>query len=237
MYPLYLDLKSTEFSNAIECFIAKVGYNPKARVIVYIASHGITRTPMDKPIGYLLPIDALLPTSDPKFALKAIRISKFLDWAEALEVKHALFIFDACFSGTIMMSRSSAPSVQPSSGYVFSDNVQKPLRIFFASGTAEQEVPANSFYANLLTQALLGERNEADSNRDGYLTGTELAVFLENEVPTYSKQTPIHGRILDETLDIGEIIFKLPNAAENIATSPSNEEHGWSTSCCPIYSI
>lgn len=60
MYPLYLDLKSTEFSNAIECFIAKVGYNPKARVVVYIASHGITRTPMDKPIGYLLPIDALL---------------------------------------------------------------------------------------------------------------------------------------------------------------------------------
>lgn len=128
---LFLDVKSADFSNVIECFIAKtVGTNPEARVVVYVASHGITRNGPTGQVGYLLPIDALLPTEDPTFQLKAVRISKFLDWAEALEVKHALFIFDACFSGIITMSRSGTPPRQPLSGYVFSDNVQKPLREF-----------------------------------------------------------------------------------------------------------
>jgi hypothetical protein len=222
---LFLDVKSADFSSVIECFIARVGTNPQARVVVYVASHGITRSsPAGKPIGYILPVDAVLPTDDPDFALKAVRISKFLDWAEALEVKHALFIFDACFSGTIIMSRSGGPDRQPPSGYVFSDNVQKPLREFFASGTAEQEVPATSAYANLLTQALLGERIEADSNRDGYLTGTELAAFLEGAVPAYSKQTPVHGRIANPDLDIGEIVFKLPEKAEDVVAAEQPEE-------------
>lgn len=230
---LYLDVKSADFSNVIECFIAKVGNDPKARVVVYVASHGATRTPAGRPIGYILPIDALLPTDDPNFNLKAIRIAKFVDWAEALEVKHALFIFDACFSGTIMMTRSSPPTLQPASGYVFSDNVQMPLRIFFASGTAEQEVPASSVYANLLTQALLGERIEADSNKDGYLTGTELAAFLEGAVPAYSKQTPVHGRIKREDLDIGEIVFRIPVNTANVV-APKNADDN-ATSLQPLF--
>ncbi len=231
---LFLDVKSADFSSVIECFIGKVGTNSQARVVVYVASHGITRTnPAGKPIGYILPVDALLPTDDPEFALKAVRISKFLDWAEALEVKHALFIFDACFSGTIIMSRSGGLDRQPPSGYVFSDNVQKPLREFFASGTADQEVPATSAYANLLTQALLGERIEADSNRDGYLTGTELAAFLEGAVPAYSKQTPVHGRIANPDLDIGEIVFKLPERTEDIVAAEQPEESG--TSLQPVF--
>ncbi|QND44752.1 caspase family protein (plasmid) [Rhizobium lusitanum] len=231
---LFLDVKSADFSNVIECFIAKtVGTNPEARVVVYVASHGITRNGPTGQVGYLLPIDALLPTEDPTFQLKAVRISKFLDWAEALEVKHALFIFDACFSGIITMSRSGTPPRQPLSGYVFSDNVQKPLREFFASGTAEQEVPATSVYANLLTQALLGERIEADSNRDGYLTGTELAAFLEGSVPAYSKQTPVHGRIANPNLDIGEIVFKLPEKAEDVFAPPQPAESD--TSLQPVF--
>jgi Caspase domain len=219
---LHLDVKSDDFSNVVECFIASVGSDPTARVVVYYAGHGITRSPGDNPIGYILPIDAPKSVTDPEFLLKAVRISKFLDWAEALEVKHALFIFDACFSGTIILARGEQIGALPPSGYVFSDNVNKPLREFLASGTAAQTVPAQSVFLQFLLQALLGERTEADSNRDGYLTGTELASFLEGIVPTRSKQTPVHGRLQKGEFDIGDIVFKLP-ASSTVVTEPQKE--------------
>ncbi len=97
-----------------------------------------------------------------------------------------------------------------------------PLREFIASGSEDQVVPEPSTFAELFVRALLGEAPEADSNRDGFLTGRELIAYLTGWVPKYiSSQTPVSGRIKDVELDRGDFIFKLPERVENVAFGPS----------------
>jgi formylglycine-generating enzyme required for sulfatase activity len=54
-----------------------------------------------------------------------------------------------------------------------------------------------------------GLQGEADLNRDGYITGTELAEYLKEKVTNYSNgsQTPQYGKISDRSLNQGDFVF------------------------------
>jgi caspase domain-containing protein len=214
----YNDLTSAEIRDLLICFFASSIDRPDMRVLVMFAGHGATRTVLDYPVGYIVPIDAPAATgadevNHPEFLKKAIPLSEFALWATLIPAKHAVFIFDSCFSGSILDSRGNQDEKAKPSNYVFSDQVQLPLREFIASGTAGQTVPDPSTFLELLVKALLGNAPEADSNHDGYITGSELEAYLKGWVPKYvASQTPVSGHINDAKLDRGEIVFKIPTA-------------------------
>jgi hypothetical protein len=58
-----------------------------------------------------------------------------------------------------------------------------------------------------------GLKGEADANGDGYVTGTELGEFLQDNVINYSKgaQHPQYGKIRHPLLDKGDFVFQLPS--------------------------
>jgi hypothetical protein len=208
----YYDLPSKDLANVFESFVHCHGYNSETRLLVYFAGHGATRRYLDGPVGYALPIDIVDNQGDSEFLAKALRLGQFVEWASAMEVKHALFVFDSCFSGSIFPGQRGDFSKPQPSNYVFSKVVNLPLREFLTAGSADQTVPAQSTFAELFAQALLGERPEADVNRDGYLVGSELITFMKGWVPRYvSTETPDSGRISDPRLDRGDFIFKLPD--------------------------
>ena len=56
--------------------------------------------------GYLVPIDAPNPNTDERLFLHtALPMGKVLGWARDIEAKHAMFLFDSCFSGTIFKQK------------------------------------------------------------------------------------------------------------------------------------
>lgn len=228
------DLKPSELSTAIECFVKGYGYRRDARILIYFAGHGFTRTDSqvsgERNVGYVLPIDSPPAPDRPNtaaetmFIEKALRLTQFQEWASAMEARHVIMIFDSCFSGSILGHRGpSNETLRPKPlGYVLSVAASSPVRWFLTSGQANQTVPAVSVFNNLLVQALMGLRPEADVNRDGFLTSGELVQFLKGTLPSYNPaQTPDDGKIREAMLDVGDMAFRLPDrqTAEKIVTA------------------
>jgi uncharacterized caspase-like protein len=202
-----------ELETALENFILTYGLNPGNRLIIYFAGHGYTHKPSyaaDDPeewIGYIVARDAPRPSSDlSDFFRHAISMQQVANLALQIESKHVLFMFDSCFSGSVFsLSRAVPQDIQ--------ERTAKPVRQFITSGSADQEVPDQSIFRRQLIEALEGE---ADLNEDGFVTGSELGLFLEEKVTNYSRraQTPQYGKIRHHRLDKGDFVFVLPTSGE-----------------------
>ena len=200
------NLSSRDFSNRIQQFIDDYGYQPNNRLLIYYAGHGHTlkSTGDGRDLGYVVPVDAPLPSKDELgFKRKAIPMDDILNFAKKIQAKHALFVFDSCFSGRLVSRGEIAvpPIIQESIAY--------PVRQFITAGAANQPVPDESIFRRSFVRALEGE---ADRNVDGYITGTELAEYLKEKVTNYSnrQQTPQYGKINDIELDKGDFVFIIP---------------------------
>jgi len=226
---VYEDLTSRDMVDALDSFVRHYGYDHEARLVFYYAGHGATRDDKEgdstRSVGYVVPVDAPKAPSDTStiseikaFLDKAIRLTQFLEWAEAMEARHVLFIFDSCFSGAILGQRGKSDEERrpKPSPYIYSAKARSPVRWFLTAGTAGQTVPAEDRFTDLLIQALSGTRRDADQNHDGFLTTGELVNYLENTVPYYNdSQTPQDGKIRDPLLDIGDMVFQLPSVGKD----------------------
>jgi len=197
-----VDKPSDDLKRGIENFLNKYGYEENARLIVFFAGHGATHTLYGKKIGYIVPIDApLLAINQRGFLQKAIPMNQFETWANHLSCRHILFIFDSCFSGTIFTTRSA---VEPPS---ISYSIAEPVRQFITAGDENETVPAESVFLPLLVRAL--RDREADLDGDGYVSGTELGLYLKKEVIDrhQGKWHPQFGKSHDTRWDKGDFIF------------------------------
>lgn len=194
------------FDRAVRAFIAAHGITPRNRLIIYFAGHGHTQPATDgRQLGFLVPVDAPSPLTDPTgFRARAVSMDQIEVYAREIESRHALMVFDSCFSGTLFDVSRALPGAVAA-------NLEQPVRQFITSGTAGQEVPDTSEFRR---QFVAGLEGEADLTRDGYISGTELGLFLEDKVASYTRQaqTPRFGKIRDGRLDKGDIIFLSPAA-------------------------
>ncbi len=197
------DPNSEELQAAFKDFVKRRGMRPDARLLFYFAGHGHTeRQSYGAEMGYIVPTDAPNPHRDREgFLGSAMRMDAIELCAKQIQSKHALFLFDACFAGTIFTTTRGIPE------YI-SDKTKKPVRQFITSGSADEPVPDESIFRRELVNALNGE---ADTDGDGYVTGMELGEYLYKKVTNYSKGTqhPQHGKIQIANLDKGDFVFKL----------------------------
>ncbi len=208
------NIVSDDFDQTIKNFIADYGQTQNSRVLIYYAGHGhtILNATSKEQMGYLVPVDAPHPLSNrTDFLKKAVSIERFEDYSKRFEAKHVLFVFDACFAGTIFSSRSGGGTP------TISGLTAKPVRQFITSGSAEETVPAESYFRKVFVQAL--ESDVADATKDGFLTATELAIHLQNEVTNFGAGTqhPQYGKIRNPNLNEGDFVFelsKIPNEPE-----------------------
>lgn len=221
---LYLNLDSSALQSVIECHLEHaLPSDPQMRFLFWYAGHATTlhEGMVPEGDGFMLPVDVQrVPgkrVSDAEAKRKGLRYSMFIHWArDVVNAKHALFVFDSCFSGVLLDVPTRSDYLPPSPdkprppAYVLSDEVQMPSREFLTSGTASQEVPAAGLFADYFTKAILGERRDADANRDNVLIGDELVLFMKQFVAQDSRtQTPTYGRLTDKRYK-GEIVFTLP---------------------------
>lgn len=197
---------------AFTSFIAKYGQGAGNRLLIYYAGHGYTeKMPYGDDIGYICPVDAPDPNKNPAgFQEKAMPMRQIETYAYQIKSKHALFLFDACFSGSIFSTSRAIPEV-------ISYKTKEAVRQFITSGSANETVPDKSIFKDQFVRALKGE---ADGNKDGYLTGTELGEFLQSTVVNYSygSQHPQYGKIRNANLDKGDFVFVLKPASATTNT-------------------
>ena len=190
-------------------FVGDYGQTANNRLLVYFAGHGATiKTEDGRDLGYVVPCDAPLPANKGAFKQAAFSMESFQNLAKQIESRHALFVFDSCFSGSLFHSTMrSVPN------HIMS-KMASPVRQFITAGTQEQAVPDKSIFREQFVRAL---RGEADGNNDRYVTGTELGVFLEDRVTEHSRrtQTPQWGKILDPGLNKGDFVFSLLKPGES----------------------
>lgn len=193
-----------QLRNGIKKFIIERGTgesNLDNRLIIYFAGHGDTfSTHPGERTGCILPIDApQKQNGSVAFEQSIILMDEVEGYAKRIESKHALFVFDSCFSGTLFNGwRGIPPSI--------ADDLANPVRQFITSAKADQRAADESIFCDLFIR---GVKGEADYSKDGYVSGTELGLFLRTNVANYSpiKQTPCYGKIRDQKLDQGDFIF------------------------------
>ncbi len=203
---LRTNLTKAEFDRAFAEFVLKSGKKKNNRLLFYYAGHGHTRkSATDEDLGYLVMVDAPLRHQDEVgFELKSVDMKSLVTQAEKIQARHALFMFDSCFSGTILNARDQlAP---PES---ISDNIQYPVRQFITAGRAGETVPDHSDFKQAFLDLIEGRAREPFP--DGYITGEELGFYLKHQVPLYNPaQHPQYGKIPNPKLDKGDFVFVVP---------------------------
>jgi hypothetical protein len=199
---LKTDLSRNEFHRAVSEFVLNHGEESDARLLFYYAGHGYTKmSATGEEIGYLVMVDAPDPGKEPVgFSLASIDMQYFISQAKMIKARHVLFIFDSCFSGSILNLRER---VTPES---VSDNIKHPVRQFITAGRANEPVPDYSVFKQAFLDLLEGRDREPIM--DGYITGEELGLYLKTKVPEYNpSQHPQYGKIRDPKLDKGDFVF------------------------------
>ncbi len=187
-----LNLKADALGKRFETFINDYGFDKDNRLLFFYSGHGHTRN--DK--GYLVPTDAPTSHFDEKgFLQKALEMNQILTWARRIEAKHALFLFESCFSGKAL----------PKMPHQISEAAKQPVRQFITAGTADETVHAKSVFTLAFVDAL--RFGWGDLYKDGYVTGEELGLYLKNKVPQHAYQTPQYGKIKDYDLSRGDFVF------------------------------
>ncbi|MFA6569863.1 MAG: caspase family protein [Bacteroidota bacterium] len=205
---------SLELEKSIKDFINKYGLQPENRLLIFYAGHGHTlQMTYGETMGYIIPVDVPNPLNNQQeFLEKAVPMERIELFAKQIQSKHALFVFDACFAGTIFsINRDISPSME--------FKINQPVRQFITSGSENESVPDKSIFCQLFISGINGD---ADLNKDGYVTGTELGEYLQENVINYSTnfQHPKYGKIRHPKHDKGDFIFK--NVNNNISNIQSN---------------
>jgi Zn-dependent protease with chaperone function len=204
---------SVQLEAAYRNFIQQYGQALGNRLLFYFAGHGHTvKQSYGEEMGYIVPVDAPNPNRDPAgFVAKALDMQVMEVFAKRIQAKHALFLFDSCFSGSLFALSRAVPDII---GY----KTSRPVRQFITSGSADEVVPDRSIFREQFVSALEGE---ADENHDGYVTGTELGNYLQDRVVNYSRnaQHPQYGTIRNPNLDKGDFVFALPKSASSASAA------------------
>lgn len=177
------------------------------RVFIYFAGHGASEKDPDE--GYLVPVDGDLKN----YYSTCVSMSIVRDVSDRMEAKHIFYAIDACYSGFAVM-RSGGPNLGDQS-YI-KNAVRFPVRQIVTAGrSGEQvvEIAGHGAFTKVLLMALDGQADKYSPK--GILTGSEVCVFLENNVAleTNYRQTPRFGRLASGE---GEFLFMLPDVEPKV---------------------
>ncbi|MFT7133358.1 MAG: hypothetical protein ACI81O_002074 [Cyclobacteriaceae bacterium] len=209
---LHKNLNSDELNTVFKKFFILKGDDPNARLFIWFAGHGATVGGE----GYLIPVDAPVPSKGAAFKYSSVALRDFGTYMRQAVSKHAYAVFDSCFAGTVFTSQRALPSS------AITRATAMPVRQFLTSGDVDQTVSDDGAFRELFIRAINGDER-SDANSDGYVTASELGMFLGDRVTnlTQSLQTPRYGKLRDKDFDRGDFVFVLPNAPANFAPPSS----------------
>jgi hypothetical protein len=212
-----LDPTSREIKTALNEMVYDLGIKENRALLFYYAGHGKTETMADNTkLGYIIPRDCPLLKKDPMgFASHAISMKDIESVSLRIRAKHVLMLFDSCFSGSLFSLVRAVPED-------ISEKSALPVRQYITAGREDEPVPDKSMFKRCF---LIGLDGDADLTGDGYITGSELGMYLSDKVVNYTRrqQHPQYGKINNPDLDRGDFIF-IPKGSETRAARASHNK-------------
>jgi hypothetical protein len=200
---LVLDPTYREMKTALTDMVYGMGSEQNRGVLFFYAGHGETETMADgRKMGYIIPKDCPLLARDPRgFANHAVSMREIESTSMRIRSKHVLMLFDSCFSGALFALVRAVP-------HDITEKSTLPVRQYITAGREDEEVPDQSMFKRCL---LIGLGGDADLTGDGYITGSELGMYLSDKVVNYThrQQHPQYGKINNPDLDRGDFVFAL----------------------------
>ncbi len=198
---LILDPTSRELKTALNEMVYTMGTAENRAILLYYAGHGETEPLADNTkMGYLIPKDCPLLKKDPiGFNSRAISMRDIESYSLKIRSKHVLMLFDSCFSGSLFGLVRAVPDD-------ITEKSNLPVRQYITAGREDEPVPDKSIFKRSF---LIGLEGDADLTGDGYITGSELGMYLSDKVVNYTngRQHPQYGKINNPNLDRGDYIF------------------------------
>lgn len=179
----------------------------KDRVVIFYAGHGESRKqPYSNDYsGFIVPQDA---NSD---WTSFIRMDDISGMAEDSHAKHIMYLFDSCFSGLFVDITRSSQKLTPD----ITKKISNPTRIAICAGSHDEPVVDGEYHSPFCSYFLKAfEEGNSDFNKDGYLTGSELAMYLSQNISRdyAGNQNPQWGRMMKYSK--GDIVFELPDVMD-----------------------
>ena len=148
------------------------------RFLFYWSGHGVTRKVSARDIGYL----PLINSKEENYG-SMLRMSALKQWDDSLDVKQALYIVDACFSGLAGTYDSKA-----SKRNLRLKQVAQPSRQILTAGQPDEVTLASTRYrGSLFTTAVidaLGGSGDLSGgfSRDGIISASELKLAVQDRI-------------------------------------------------------
>lgn len=211
------NLSARELRDTLEEFFIERGADKEAGLFLWYAGHGHTINGE----GYLVPIDAPVPTgSDTEFRRRAFSMRDFGRLMREARSKHVLAVFDSCFAGTVF--KTARAGVPPA----INNALTYPVRQFISAGDHTQTVADDGAFQRTFVDAIMGREANVDHDKDGFVTGQEIGIFMHNKLLNLSggRQTPRFGQLAEGDFDRGDFVFRVgaPGAgAQLVPPAPS----------------
>jgi len=167
---------------------------PNDGVLIYFAGHGITFPTDQGELGYLVPYDGSLKAEETYKNISMQQIKN--DISKLIPAKHVLYIFDACFGGLILSTRSA--SILPSRNETYLRRItEQPVRQIITAGGKDEVVldggiGGHSVFSGRVIAALKDVQQ--------FITARELGLKIQQQVSQEAakqghKQVPLVGEI------------------------------------------
>ncbi len=179
---------------------------PEDMVIFYFSGHGYRGA--DGESTYLIPYD--LDVRD--FAATCINFDDLAKKIRAMQAKKAVVILDACHAGGVKPAGARAMA---STGLVrrYLETFRKAEGRALLLSSDESEVSWETAENGVFTRFLLeGLNGEADANGDGIITFTEVAMYVEDKVPEYTRENFPRVQKPTRRYDFGQVRGDIPLA-------------------------
>lgn len=214
---------------------------PDDSLVLFFAGHGHTETTQagtrEVTTGYLIPVDAR-PQGEHRFS-SYLNLDTLLKDVAQLPARHILVILDSCHSGFALNEVPTVQIVRGADRYseVLSARMSRRVVTSALHDQAALDsgpVAGHSLFTGTLIEAL--DKGAADTDRKGFVTSSELALYVQRSVASWSgsRQTPDFGAF--ELDDRGELVISLRGethdrrrAGECARAGDAIAELGWHT--------
>ena len=200
---LLTDPGSSELKKAMEELVSKAGNKVDRGILFYFAGHGKTQQlPDGSKLGWIIPRDCPLIDEDADtFSKMAISMKDIDRYSKRIISKHVLMLFDAFVSGSVF--KVETPFLEE-----ITLRNALPVRQYIIAGSDDDAVENRNFFKRLL---LKGLQEDADMISDGFITGSELGVYLLNKIFNMSSNTqhPQYGKNSHISLAQGDFVFDI----------------------------
>jgi hypothetical protein len=202
-------LALNEFENRIDILKNEPTFGSNDILLIYFSGHG--------------KFDISLQQSLLKFPTSHLSTEKVKEYIDILHPKHSIVIFDACFIGSKILSKSFNLSKLKRKLHIDSEGVFG----IYASPTEREAYLPDYMGNSLLTHYLIQTINDDNFyDEDGFLSIDNLASVCSKKVYKHSAQLVKDKKITKEQIIVreGRIEGFLPFAEINLPTIPASTE-------------